>query len=82
MKLDCQSIKLFINTDLSDTEKCNGRFYFFIGNCDFSENRNKHMFTEHMLDKHVFEHENKTALCLEDIKTFHTSFVIKQVVFI
>ena len=53
-----------------------------LGNCDFSENRNKHMFTKHMLDKHVFEHENKTALCLEDIKTFHTSFVIKQVVFI
>lgn len=59
-----------------------GFFFHFIGNCDFSENRNKHMFTEHMLDKHVFEHENKTALCLEDIKTFHTSFVIKQVVFI
>ena len=48
----------------------------------FLRTENKHMFTEHMLDKHVFEHENKTALCLEDIKTFHTSFVIKQVVFI
>ena len=40
------------------------------------------MFIERMLDKHVFGHENKTALCLEDIKTFHPSFVIKQVVFI
>lgn len=40
------------------------------------------MFTEHMLDKHVFEHENKTELCLEDIKTFHTNFIVKQVVFI
>lgn len=29
MKLDCQSIKLFINTDLSDTEKCNGRSCFY-----------------------------------------------------
>ncbi len=35
------------------------------------------MFAEHMLDKHVFEHENKMALCLEDIKTFHASLVIK-----
>lgn len=29
MKLDCQSIKLFINTDLSDTEKYNGRSCFY-----------------------------------------------------
>lgn len=29
MKLDCQSIKFFINTDLSDTEKCNGRSCFY-----------------------------------------------------
>ena len=36
--------------------------YFFIGNCDFPENRKKHMFTEHMLDKHVSEHEDKTVL--------------------
>ena len=28
-ELDCQSIKLFINTDLSDTEKCNGRSCFY-----------------------------------------------------
>ncbi len=35
------------------------------------------MFTEHMLDKHVFEHDNKTKEMLEDIKTFNTSLVSK-----
>ena len=51
--------------------------YFFIGNCDFFEDREKHMFVEHTLEKHVFEHENKMAPCLEDIKTFYASLVIK-----
>ncbi len=35
------------------------------------------MFNEHMLDKYAFGHNDKTKEVLEDIKTFHTSFVIQ-----
>ena len=52
------------------------RYIFcFIGNSDFGGTKRKHMFTEHMLDKHVLKHDNKTKEVLEDIKTFDTSLV-------
>ena len=50
-------------------------FFCFIGNSDFGGTKRKHMFTEHMLDKHVLKHDNKTKEVLEDIKTFDTSLV-------
>lgn len=51
--------------------------YFFIGNSDFGKDKKKHMFTEHMLDKHVFGHDNKTKQVLEDIKALNASLVSK-----
>ncbi len=35
--------------------------FYFIGNSDFGELKKKRMFTEHTLDKHAFEHNNKTV---------------------
>jgi len=50
---------------------------YFIGNFDFGKPRKEYMFTEHMLDKHAFGHDNKAKEVLEDIKTFNASFVRK-----
>ena len=57
-------------------------FVLFIGNCDFWENKKEHMFIEHMLDKHVFGHENKMMAGLEDVKTFFPKIIVKRVIFI
>ena len=59
----------------------NETLLYFIGNFDFGGNKKKHTFLEHMLDNGVFEHDCMTTQ-LEDIKTFHTSLVSKQVIFI
>lgn len=40
------------------------------------------MFIEHMLDKHVFGHENKMMAGLEDVKTFFPKIIVKRVIFI
>lgn len=40
------------------------------------------MFIEHMLDKYVSGHGNKTMLGLEDIKAFFTKIIVKGVIFI
>ena len=55
---------------------------YFIGNCDFWENKKEHMFIEHMLDKHVFGRDNKTMAGLEDVKTFFPQIIVKRVIFI
>ncbi len=51
--------------------------FYFIGNSDVGKHKKKHMFTEHMLDKRVFGHDDRTKEMLEDIKTFDTRFVSK-----
>ena len=50
-------------------------FFYFIGNSDFGEDKRKHMFTERVLDKHVFGHGNKTKQVLEDVKALNASFL-------
>lgn len=57
------------------------QLFYFIGNFDFLNNKKKHTFSEYMFDKRMFEHDYVTTR-LEDIETFHTSLVSKQVVFI
>ena len=58
-------------------------FVSFIGNSNFYESKKKHMFIEHMLDKHVFRHEKKTVIRSENIKTFFSEIIIvKWVIFI
>ncbi len=52
-------------------------FFRFIGNSDVGEHKKKHMFTEHMLDKRVFGHDDRTKEMLEDIKIFDIRFVSK-----
>lgn len=54
-----------------------GNIFYFIGNFDFGKHKKKHMFIEHMSDKYVLKHGNKTKKVLEDIKTFGTSLVSK-----
>ena len=64
---------------------CEGRksaLYFFIGNCVFGVAKKEHMFIEHMLDKHVFGHDNKTLAGSEDIETFFSKTIVKWVIFI
>lgn len=56
-------------------------FIPLLGNFDFGGNKKKHTLPEHMLDNGVFEHDCMTTQ-LEDIKTFHTSLVSKQIIFI
>ncbi len=51
--------------------------FYFIGNSDVGEHKKKHMFIEHMLDKRVFGHGDRTKKMLEDIKSFDTRFVSK-----
>ena len=60
-----------------------GAVFYFIGNSNFYESKKKHMFIEHMLDKHVFRHEKKTVIRSENIKTFFSEIIIvKWVIFI
>ena len=60
-----------------------GTLCSFIGNSNFYESKKKHMFIEHMLDKHVFRHEKKTVIRSENIKTFFSEIIIvKWVIFI
>ena len=57
-------------------------FCTFIGNCVFGVAKKEHMFIEHMLDKHVFGHDNKTLAGSEDIETFFSKTIVKWVIFI
>ena len=56
--------------------------FYFIGNFDFRENKKKHMFIEHMLDKHAFGYDNKTLAGSEDIETFFAKTIVKWIIFI
>ena len=40
------------------------------------------MFIEHMPDKHAFRDDNETVARLEDIKTFLSKAIVKQVILI
>ena len=57
-------------------------FFYFIGNCVFGVAKKEHMFIEHMLDKHVFGHDNKTLAGSEDIETFFAKTIDKWIIFI
>ncbi len=46
------------------------------------QSKKEHMFIEHMLDKHVFGHDNKTLAESEDIKTFFAKTIVKRIIFI
>ena len=58
------------------------QLFYFIGNCVFGAVKKEHMFVEHMLDKHVFGHDNKTLAESEDIKTFFAKTIVKRIIFI
>ena len=44
--------------------------------------KKEHMVIEHMLDKHVFGHDNKTLAGSEDIETFFAKTIVKWIIFI
>ena len=48
----------------------------------FLSRKKEHIFIEHMLDKHVLGHGNKTMLGSEDIKAFFAKIIVKWVILI
>lgn len=77
-------VKLYVKLQIQIEKEAEfgGSLFCFIVNSDFWKHKKEHMFIERMLDKHVFGHDNRTKEMLEDIKTFDTSLVSKQVIFI
>lgn len=55
-------------------------FFYFIGNCDFWHDKEKHMFCKHMLDRNESGHNKKTIRDLEEIKTLFTEIIIKPII--
>ncbi len=53
-----------------------------IGNSDLLTHKEKHMFTEHMLDRYVFQVFKTDGQGFRNIKTFLSKIVVKWVIFI